>query len=72
MSGEPDKYELMVWEFERLLKEAGEDGMTYQEFTERMTRLQWECEEIEQRFRKAVENAEKKPSEQSDQDTSGH
>ncbi len=49
-----DEWELMAAEFDRLLKEAGENGMTMHEFQERMTRLSWEWEqlrEIEQKLR---------------------
>jgi hypothetical protein len=52
-----DQWELMAAEFDRLLKEAGENGMTYHEFQERMTRLSWEMEELrelEQRIRKSM------------------
>ena len=43
-----DEWELMAAEFDRLLKEAGENGMTYQEFQERMTRLTWEWEQLKE------------------------
>lgn len=43
-----DEWELMAMEFDRLLKEAGENGMTYHEFQERMTRLSWEMDELRQ------------------------
>ena len=54
-----DEWELMAIEFDRLLKEAGENGMTYAEFQERMTRLSWEMDElrqIEERIRKGLDN----------------
>lgn len=54
-----DEWELMSLEFDRLLKEAGENGMTYHEFQERMTRLSWEMEqlkEIEEKIRKSLDN----------------
>jgi len=57
-----DEWELMAAEFDKLLKEAGENGMTYQEFSERMTRLSWEMDElreIEQRIRKGPDNGTK-------------
>ena len=43
-----DEWELMSKEFDRLLKEAGENGMTYHEFQERMTRLTWEWEQLKE------------------------
>ena len=57
-----DEWELMAAEFDRMLKEAGENGMTYQEFSERMTRLSWEWEqlkELEQKIRKGLDNGTK-------------
>ena len=50
-----DEWELMSAEFERMLKEAGENGIPLHEFQERMTRLSWEWEqlkEIEEQLRK--------------------
>jgi predicted nuclease with TOPRIM domain len=65
-----DEWELMAAEFDRLLKEAGENGMTYHEFQERMTRLSWEMEqlkEIEEQIRKSLDNGtEKNPSSTAD------
>jgi len=52
-----DEWEVMAAEFDRLLKQAGENGMTYHEFQERMTRLSWEMDELrelEQRIRKSM------------------
>jgi hypothetical protein len=43
-----DEWELLAQEFDRLLKEATDNGMTVGEFHERMTRLQWEFEELRQ------------------------
>lgn len=57
-----DEWELMAAEFDKLLKEAGENGMTYQEFSERMTRLSWEMDELselEQKIRKGLDNGTK-------------
>jgi len=42
-----DRWQLMAEEFDRLLKEASENGMPYHEFYERMTRLEWEFYENE-------------------------
>ena len=53
-----DEWELMSREFDRLLKEAGESGMTHHEFVERMTRLSWEWEELS----KLEEQIRNKPS----------
>lgn len=41
-----DEWELMAAEFDRLLKEAGQNGMTHHEFMERMSRLSWEWEQL--------------------------
>ena len=57
-----DEWELMAIQFDRLLKEAGENGMTYHEFQERMTRLSWEMEElreIEDKIRKGLDDGKK-------------
>ena len=42
-----DEWELMAREFDRLLKEAADNGMTTDEFRERMSRLSWEWEELD-------------------------
>lgn len=41
-----DEWELLALEFDRLLKEATDNGMTVGEFRERMTRIEWEYEEL--------------------------
>lgn len=49
-----DPWELMAAEFDRMLKEATDEGMTRDEFMLRMTKLSWEWEqlrEIEQKLR---------------------
>jgi hypothetical protein len=54
----------MAEEFDRLLKDAGENGMTYHEFQERMTRLSWEMEELkelEKKIRKSIGTQETPP-----------
>lgn len=43
-----DEWELMAAEFDRLLKEAGQNGMTHHEFMERMSRLSWEWEQLKE------------------------
>lgn len=50
-----DEWELMALEFDRLLKESTENGMTQDEFYQRWLRLQWECDELEKR-QKQMEN----------------
>jgi hypothetical protein len=47
-----DEWELLSLEFDRLLKEATDNGMTVGEFHERMTRLQWEFEELRETNKK--------------------
>lgn len=42
-----DEWELMAREFDRLLKEATDNGMTTDEFRERMAKLSWEWEELD-------------------------
>ena len=57
-----DEWDLMSMEFDRLLKEAGENGMTHHEFVERMTRLSWEWEELsklEDKLRKGLDDGTK-------------
>lgn len=44
-----DRWQLMAEEFDKLLKEATENGMPYFEFVERMTRLEWEFHEHEKK-----------------------
>jgi hypothetical protein len=50
-----DEWELLAKEFDHMLKEAGDQGMTFHEFQERMSRLTWEWEqlkELEEKLRK--------------------
>lgn len=45
-----DEWEIMAAEFDKILKQATEDGMTADEFRERMTRLSWEMEELDKKY----------------------
>lgn len=56
-----DEWEMMAMEFDRLLKEAGENGMTHHEFMERMSRLSWEWEQLKQVEDKLREENKLKP-----------
>lgn len=56
-----DPWELMVAEFERRLKEAGENGMPHHEFMERMTKLSWEWEELREQEQKLRDENKLKP-----------
>lgn len=56
-----DSYELMVAEFERMLKEASENGMPHHEFMERMTKLSWEWEELREQEQKLRDENKLKP-----------
>lgn len=51
-----DEWELMAREFDRLLKEAAGNGMTTDEFRERMNRLTWEWEELDRLHKKDKED----------------
>lgn len=56
-----DQWELMVAEFDRMLKEAGENGMPYHEFMERMTKLTWEWEQLDAIEKKLRDENKLKP-----------
>ena len=63
-----DEWEIMAAEFDRILKEASEDGMTADEFRLRMTRLSWEMEELDKKYNNGKE---KITTDQSSRDADG-
>lgn len=56
-----DEWELMAREFDRLLKQAGENGMTTAEFHDRMTKLSWEWEQLREQEQKLRDEKKLKP-----------
>ena len=56
-----DPWEQMAAEFDRILKETTDEGMTKDEFMLRMTKLSWEWEELREKEQKLRDQNKLKP-----------